>query len=966
MSKDFEDLLPLVNAGDVEGCVAWFSGMPEAERRALAPRCLEEAKTIRQNGWAQSGSTYTSTLASTCGAILALCTGSPRELARIPIHELPRHDLAYRLLEDRDPPWLDKWVDHLLGQEQYWGSWTLVRRLVREGRVQRPTTARYALAMIGGIGAPVLEQLRNDPALLEDEIWEIFVHEGGGENSLANVDRWGGGWASALTVLAHEGRIDRQRLLDGCLDALQRDFNHYRARWFTRFFDGLEPSPEELRARADRFLALLRMTAPPVVAWATAKVDKLARKKAYDPQILVVALEPVLTARAKGLVKRTLALLARLAKDASLRPAVARSAVRALGHEAQDVQALALDLLESAGDREDTTLSAELESYQDLVAPTLRPRVDTWLGVTPEVPHLDPPPDASELAPRLRALYAIDDLLAQPSPGAWTLPAARFDGTELPRLVGRAVLTPVVDLDELLDLCARGFEDALGPDDVERALDGVARMARERPDDFERRVGPVAKRAHKVLESSTPFVGDGPPTELAGVVVAWLAGDSPTVRFEERHQHRYAFVELAGQTRRRFAGDTLKTIGFLSRRALSVAQQVGAGIARPLLAAPTHSGGLLDPRVLAERVSDWSGAAPPVTEVVLAMLRLAPEHRADALHRLPAKGPEWIRAIRYALGGHEDIGDRPALWLSAARVRSPWTADPAVHRRFPEAGPDGGEPADYGRILADGRSVGFRFSGADPASQDHVDADCPPQLLHFERSQHMWALGGTETSIRWMATIWPVARESLFAASAVAIGSNLDWWDARWHAKALLEPLLEPDTPLREMGLLLLAVGLGAKEPGEHLLAVDAAIAAIEDGRLGSDNLGRILGEVLPQRFVKLGRYAKTLTAISDVSEAHAAVVFLALDGALPAVLRDPPRDHGRLVELVEQLAARLDAGVHDPARTALGELRGSSKAAKAARRVLERSTATSDRMTAATHELAQMRIAAASTRTPR
>ena len=963
MSASVEELLKRVEVGDVEACVAWFAGMPEAERRAHAPQLLQVARDIEKNAWVQTGNSFQLSAASKCAPVLRISTGSISELKRLPSHSLPRGDLAYRLLVDRSPTWLNEWAAHLLSQERYWLAWTLVRRLLREGRIQRPTSPNYVLSMISGMPTPVIDELRADPDLLDHEIWQLFEQEGAGENSLANVDRWGrDGWGDALMHLSAEGRLDRQRLLDSCLSALQRDFNHYRARWFTTFFDRLEPSAEELRARAELLLGLLRLSVPPVVSWAYTKVARLARSGAYESSTLVVALEPVMGARAKGIVKKALKLLNRLAKSTAVHAQVARCAVQALGHEAQDVQQLALDLVETVADRSNAELVAQLEAYRALVAPSLQPQLDAWLGVEAEARAPIELPDVSELSASLRHLYAVDDVLQQPSEAGWTLPAARFDGTDLPRLTGPAT-PPVADLSELLDLIAQGLEGSLNPLDLERTLDGIARLGTERPADFERSVGPIAKRAKKVLERDAPFLGGDPSADLAGVVTAWLTGSPPTTHIEKREHYDRAVVVVDGEEYSRGAVQNTSITDFMNRRVLRLAQQVGSGIAQPLLALPTHEGGFLDPRVLVGKVSAGSCEAPHTSEVVLAMLRLAPERRDEALAGLPSAGPEWLHALRYALGGTEKLGSNAALWICASRARAPWHDHPAVLKLFPSGGPDAGEAAIYGSIEAHERH-GLYLTGPEPAAVESIHSDCLPQLLHADRRGPTWGSGsvgsGTEGSIRWMATLWPQARESLFAGAALALGTNIDWWGAEWQHKALLEPLLDPRTPLRDMGLLLLAIGLGAKEPGEHLLATDAAITAIEDGRLGSDNLGRVLSELLPKSFVKLGRYAKTLAAVADASNAHAAVVFLALDHALPTVMQHPPRDYGKLLELTEQLGVRLNARVSEDCRQALASFKGSAKAKKTAARIGARSAEWSTEMQAATAELAGLRAGAA------
>ena len=97
-------------------------------------------------------------------------------------------------------------------------------------------------------------------------------------------------------------------------------------------------------------------------------------------------------------------------------------------------------------------------------------------------------------------------------------------------------------------------------------------------------------------------------------------------------------------------------------------------------------------------------------------------------------------------------------------------------------------------------------------------------------------------------------------------------------------PLLDPDVPLRPMGMLLLVTGLNAARAELSGLATDVLIAAINDGRLDGDNLGETLAEVArinvkapkdapgrnrsaiapPVPFVKLNRWAKGLERRSE------------------------------------------------------------------------------------------------------
>jgi hypothetical protein len=72
---------------------------------------------------------------------------------------------------------------------------------------------------------------------------------------------------------------------------------------------------------------------------------------------------------------------------------------------------------------------------------------------------------------------------------------------------------------------------------------------------------------------------------------------------------------------------------------------------------------------------------------------------------------------------------------------------------------------------------------------------------------------------RWCAIVNPHWSEGWFAAGCRDLGGNLDWWQADWSTRAYLEPLLDSSIRLGDMGALLIALGIGAKEAGERGLA---------------------------------------------------------------------------------------------------------------------------------------------------
>jgi hypothetical protein len=538
--------------------------LPEKERRALAK---EATKQFESFGWSgRGGQRYRA------AALAFVGTATARTVLtnwwRVGWEALESKEFGddvFAVMAARGRGFMQTMARGLLRGvgTQNPGGWPFVRRAVREGVIERPDDDAYITGVVFGVSEPhLLDDLESvyrgllaDPDLLEHEVWRLFEVDAGRE--LGNANSWrqasaAGGytrgenrWLYALTRLADEGRLDRQRLLDVSLDALMQDFRATTVGWYAKLHEELEPTETERRERLDRYLALVTSAAPVVARAGLGALREI--EDAVPPEAFARVAPTPFSQRQKNLSIETLAMLGRLCKQhPEARPVLLEAAAHALGHERVDVQERALALLEQF---QDDVPRATLLGFAAAVSPTLRARVDALTGFE----QADDDTAVVELLPPLQPEMTPDLL--------------------------RDELQPVESLDELIELASMLLEGQGDGDDCERFLDGVSRLCDERPPDFERRTAGLVKRASQQV---TWMPGISGTDIVALVVIGWAA-----------------------QARARPSlGATNSGIGFLAKRATEVAERVRRKKARPLLAFPTHRGGWIHPDVLAKRESE--------------------------------------------------------------------------------------------------------------------------------------------------------------------------------------------------------------------------------------------------------------------------------------------------------------------------------------------------------------------------
>jgi hypothetical protein len=905
--------------------------------------------------------------------------------------------LRFDVMSSRKPHWIDDWAEAQVAATPE--NWAVVRKLNRAGIGNLSDSDVCISGMMASIdrfyvrdSTSIYERLVADPELLEHLIWRLFEVQRpnslnfSARDEFRNSGVWADdgqkrdGWLEAFVRLSNEGQLSRDRLLDASLQAIEREFPDAMSRWFPKLHEALQPTLDDRQKFLPRYWSFLNSSNSSTVNFALELIQRLETNALLQDDDIVDHLPRVLLDKSKTRVRQAMKMLDRLAKRRpDLAPQVAFAATTALMHTATDIQQDAWKLIERLGSPTSGELCAALASSIDYVAASLRERIQTWLGdnsvtaASTTVSTGSPKDDLEELIATaqnlpeaLSRIARIPELLAAIPTGDPNVPAVDLHSWTFPRL--RSSVQVIGTLDELIDACAAAVEDVESADDIERILDGISRLCDERPDDFEQRTAPLRKRTLARLKASggATFQGDNVVVDLLATIWAWLTGEVSEQTIVQHNVQNLQASTAGGEAWIAFPpSDPCWLRDAFSQRTRQIATSAATRQARPLLSSPTHIGGWIDPVILVQRTQLLRNQLSQTSEFDrnLSLLRLAPDHRAaaqDLWRQLAPQKDEFISALGHAIGiDGIDAGPTSSLWYAAARARSPWSDDPAVERRHPNGGADAGRAASYdltfhhagdhpGKIvltlqphrhalplraktpyLPTGRlRDDFELPPVEPASPDFV------WLLH-DGLPNFWLCESGAITVAWAKSVWPANAQPLLARGLFHLIHNIDWTQKLWANRVYLQGLTDPDAPLPPIALLILIVGLAAKDDGESGIACDGLIAAIEDCRLQGAEFGRIFASVLSTGLFKISRIAARLKQIAPVSELHADCVRRGLAIVFQGVTSSDTRDLAQLLELYLELTVGEGQSVPPATLEWLRQFKGTGKSAKAVKSLL-------------------------------
>ncbi len=850
-----------------------------------------------------------------------------------------------QILDARRPKWLADWLKWEWKQEFPVPSWYLERGLIRSGALPANDTAEYYGRMADEM--QVIEgnfvntedtiplfpsrraMLEADPDLFKHDIWRLLQVD----SCAFRYPQLG--WPDLLIELSAAGHLDRMKLLTTSLNGMTLPLSVKTLTGLAKFHEQLGPTVTEREQLVDAYLRLLHVSNATVVGLAVTACDKLHKDKRLASDPFLKNLPGAFLADKKSPVLSGIKLAIKVVQSHPAgAPQAAQALVKALQHSDADVQSSAVEGLLKLRSSITAEQRAEIEEQLDFLAIAIRPQAKKLLDELASSSEAAPVQSTTNKS-KSSGTSAKQNLTAKPSQSQLTEPShrdspdiAHIDATircdshleaaiaarsansppvvlpiakhAIPRRDPDSRVNPIADLDELISAVATFVEKVDDVMELERILDGISRLHREKPSDFDKRVDALRKQVLKRSETYNDSTLDvGANIELRTLITTWLDMEPiPNPRRIHWYTMRQWFLreriyELIERLERIKRGDDY----YLKKKPV------------PMLALPTHRGGWIDPVVLVERINEHYASQHVLIDdhdLAQAILRLTPDGRAEALSRLGK--PDYYNGgkdLRYALGDKVEVSfnsRHAVIQLAAERARIVSLADEKYQPVLPIAQASLGSGQ---RILLEGAlledpTVPFELMETGFSYEPKTD------YVHDHLTRHLWPR-------RWAALTNPMDTDASCLAGQT---SHLLDGEATWTAAACR-----------------LAILAASQDRGEiRVLATDALVEAGQRLLVVPEVLGHALA--VNYSLVKLNRVSKVLSEVAKVSKLHHWLVLRCLEACVIDLPELPSDSHLLLSQMIESAIA-IGAALQPKTCDKLKSIDGKSKSGKLAKQLL-------------------------------
>ena len=846
--------------------------------------------------------------------ILLAKFGIANENDRHPVLFMSHDPIAVKIMLDRQPAWMGRWIEQGTGGSDRFFSPVTVMLLRNAGHISISDDSVPAMRVLRHWPNPFPEAFINHPELSQ----ELLREEPSVLDAVYSMPaKWAGKeWSPIIKWLREERLLDSKKMLQRCVRAMRRYAKKSEDRFALagsiQIANDAKASQTELLSLQNQLIDLLSEQTPSIIGFALAKLLKIARHKKFKKDKALAQLKSVLTLSQKSHVIKAIKLINIIAGDPALQPEALDLLIVCAMHAEADVQEAALTVLASEtyllsiAQKEklaelDCTVAAHLrQQLAGLADAESRPTTETVDDQLSGVAISIEDSDFDSYSPRIRKLLRIDEALGFAKQGqidpqsSWPILNGRvLDSTDR--------IDPIADVESLVDVVAAAsqvVEDADVPDQI---LGGIARHFDERDDLFHSRTANLYAqvRKQKMSQPTRGLYHHWDRDYFRVLIKHWLRPDGRVTR-----KYRHPLSRFVGEMTTYFSD----------------------GKRCELVSTPTHQGGWIDPvewverlHLLPKALSDFQSR-----DLVRSMLRLAPDRREEACKNAKALPISLRKFAICALGGNLDFSTAKGetnLWVTACRARDP-------NLVIPQSAPFSKglmnnevlTPLDTDWSIKPGNPDRYINTIESPlgahVSRQRTEAFAALKRKNPERS---YRLGDWTTESEISQQVQETQEELLYPISFQLIDptdwsmpawynaslanlwpSNLDWYffigmkillvrvnkskTTNDRPDGFLFPLLQKDRPLTLMAARALWTATTSKDDNARSTAIEVWIAIIDDDRADMPILNQAFVEVEQGGWFVYARIIGVLDEVGSVSPLHAWIVSMVLHAMIPTV----------------------------------------------------------------------------------
>ncbi|WP_343743607.1 DUF6493 family protein [Chitinophaga sp.] len=936
--EELEQLLTMEREQDI---VPFLQRLTPEEKKALKPGLTKLAAyysafvEVGSNGWK---SRMTAQQAKMLAIAAFVCYDS-NAFQRSNFHfTLFRERLLEKVISWYMPDWFDGWMqemaekDTLPGDVNYWqmldlharGLLTLTPALV---------VSRLPTAINGNHRLYEPARLFEFPITLTEHFWYLFEYPSNihFSDSWTNSKKTGElepNWKGFIQQYTGDGTIDRMRVLEECLKAVNRNFNKLQAGWFVDLLTLLKPEKAELMLLQPLLLQALSSPQTKAVNAALGYLKVLATEKAFDHQALLDHLPQVMATDKKNIITTTIQILEKAGKiHPEIKPQACLELCAAFLSKEEDLQAKAAKLILQWADKNDAALSEQLSQYAGSMLASTR--------------------------------HALQELMKDHE----EVETAAHEETERLPLIGEhnRIVT-----EDLVFFASQVFEN-----NVTWHFDLLPAMLLAAQDTMTTemlwQLEPALQRAATVLKRPSGNMG------LLDVTLAvfflnygkWMAdndaGYTAKLNDAKGAQHWWRIRHEMPELEHWKTSRTETAVYMPHRKLLILAlKKIREKDPLPLLSTPTHEPGWIDPVILVQRMTQYlaAGVQPDVLDLQTAIARCALQDTAAALtlvQRWPAG--EYQQLFTFLLNAAalpQGPFTMEAAWMQVGLTKAPFTTYEAFaafsYNRLPVAllngayeWKTGGKPyLAYGKYNAEKREYDRYMSEELVMNITFPEGDIlkgsTPLLQEYLNGVGQY-MSVSITDVARLLLLTPNHPDVLLARVLQSCQRSSGYYEVNETGIVLntLKTLHSLDIPLSEMRYLSIALSMLHADKTVKGYATEYWSSRLPD-RISSEKLGRMIGLQQRVAWAPMKRLTDLISAQTQISRLQNEELETLLTACLSVFTETPVKDLKKLLEVYAEVLAINNSNIRNAeVIKLLNAWQGSSTVKKAAQQLLKR-----------------------------